>query len=190
MSIRPRGGESLAVELQRDWGLFVLRGAVVLAIGVFALARPSQFFFALVTFAVLAIVGGVLAIVHAIRLSSDHGSGRAVFFLEGLAGIVLGVIVFQYIHKTLFLAYTVALWTLFAGLAMLALVLLARATLPLAWLWGLLGAAFVAVACWLLLYPGAATLGPSFIVGLLATAVGLGLIILGLGLRTSGGSTH
>lgn len=173
-------------EAHRDWWLFVVRGLVSLAVGAFAFARPADVFFTVLAFAALAILAGILVIAHAVRLPADHGRGRWFMIAEGLAGITIGGFAFEYVHKTMFLAYTIAMWALVIGAMMLAFSIVLRREIPLAWLWGLVGIVFGILGFAIVLAPGAVTLGPSYIIGLIATIVGLGLIVLGLSLRAHG----
>ena len=81
--------------LARYWWLFLLRGLAALAFGVLALVAPAATIAVLVfTFAVFAVLSGVLAVAGAfmIRTQSDHWW---VWLLQGLAGIVLGVLTFR-----------------------------------------------------------------------------------------------
>lgn len=167
----------------RDWWLFVVRGLVALAIGIFAFVRPADVFVTILAFAALAIIAGIVVIAHALRLPSDHASGRWLMLAEGIAGIAIGLFAFEYVHKTMFLAYTVAFWAIVSGVMMLAFATVLRREIPLAWLWGLIGVIFAVLGFAIVLYPGAIALGPSYIVGLIATIVGVGFIVLGLSLR-------
>lgn len=183
MGIQPAAAQPLAVTLQRDWWLVSLRGLIILAFGLFALARPSEFFGAMLAFAALALLGGIIAIIHALRVT-DHSGGRTILFLEGIAGVVIGVFVFEYIRKTMFLAYSVALWAIVIGIVLIALSLALGKAIRLAWLGTVVGIIFVVLGVAIVFDPRAVTLGPSYIVGIVAAVVGLGQIVLGLGLRS------
>jgi uncharacterized membrane protein HdeD (DUF308 family) len=81
--------------LAKYWWVFLLRGLAALAFGVLAFVAPAATIAALVlTFAVFAVVSGVLAIAGAISLrkESDHWW---VWLLQGIAGVVLGVLTFR-----------------------------------------------------------------------------------------------
>jgi len=77
------------------WWVFLLRGLAALAFGVLALVAPAATIAALVfTFAVFAVASGLFAVVGAlmIRTASTHWW---VWLLQGVAGIVLGVLTFR-----------------------------------------------------------------------------------------------
>ena len=80
--------------LSRNWWATVLRGLLAIGVGILAWSRPEIFWASLVlVFGVYAIVDGVFAIVAAI---TGETRDRAFHLLEGLLGIVVGVIVFLY----------------------------------------------------------------------------------------------
>lgn len=81
--------------LAKYWWVFLLRGLAALAFGILAFVAPAATIAALVlTFAVFAVVSGVLAIAGAfsLRAESDHWW---VWLLQGIAGVVLGVLTFR-----------------------------------------------------------------------------------------------
>lgn len=81
--------------LAKYWWVFLLRGLAALAFGVLAVVSPARTIGALVfVFAAFAIASGVLALIGAfqIRTESDHWW---VWLLQGIAGIVLGVLTFR-----------------------------------------------------------------------------------------------
>ena len=69
-------------------------GLLAIGVGILAWTRPEVFWVSLVlVFGVYAVVDGVFAIVAAI---TGETRDRALHFLEGVLGIVVGVIVFVY----------------------------------------------------------------------------------------------
>src|SRR5215216_4375870 len=80
--------------LSRNWWATVLRGLLAFGVGILAWTRPEIFWASLVLiFAVYAIVDGLFAIVAAIK---GETRDRALHLLEGVLGIVVGVIIFLY----------------------------------------------------------------------------------------------
>ncbi|MCU0621473.1 MAG: HdeD family acid-resistance protein [Gemmatimonadales bacterium] len=81
--------------LAKYWWVFLLRGLAALAFGILAVVSPLRTLGALVlVFASFAIASGVLALIGAfqIRRESEHWW---VWLLQGIAGIVLGVLTFR-----------------------------------------------------------------------------------------------
>jgi len=81
--------------LAKYWWVFLLRGLAAIAFGVLALVAPAATIAALVfIFAVFALASGVLAVAGALALrkESDHWW---VWLLQGVVGIVVGVLTFR-----------------------------------------------------------------------------------------------
>jgi uncharacterized membrane protein HdeD (DUF308 family) len=82
--------------LTRNWWVYALRGVVAIIFGVLALALPGTTILALVlVFGVYALFDGVLAVVAAFRIRKVVDQWWVVL-LEGLAGILVGIIALVY----------------------------------------------------------------------------------------------
>ena len=160
----------------------LVRGLVALAVGIYAFARPGQLFTTVLVFGALAVVAGILAIVHAVGLPPEHAAGRWPLLGEGIVGLAAGTLAFEFVRHTIFLAYTLGGWAIAVGAGILGTAGLLRSVIPFAWLWALVGIAIAALGLGIVLDPRAATLGPAYLLGAIATAIGVGHVILGFGL--------
>ena len=145
----------MAVTVRHHWWLFLLRGIVAIVFGVLALAWPGATLALLTAFiAAYALVDGIVALMYAFQLRPTFDRWWALL-IQGLISAAFGVLAF--INPALSVAYIVimvALWMLFASIA---LFLLARAQRAMGGSsgWSILGAilsltlAVVAIA-----YPG------------------------------------
>ena len=80
--------------LSRNWWATVLRGLLAFGVGILAWTRPEIFWASLVlVFAVYAVVDGLFAIAAAVK---GETRDRVLHLLEGVLGIVVGLVVFLY----------------------------------------------------------------------------------------------
>src|SRR5512139_3675018 len=81
-------------KFSRNWWMFALRGVVAIIFGVVAFARPGQALQALVLlFGAYALVDGIFAISAGIASRRYFERWWAVL-LEGMAGVVIGLLTF------------------------------------------------------------------------------------------------
>jgi len=121
--------------LRRIWWLPVVRGVVLLVLGLLMLVQPLATVSALVwVFGAFAVVDGLVSVAQWLANRREPGAGWWV--LEGLAGIVFGVIAFVWTGATVtVLFYLVALWALVLGvLAVFGAAVLYRAR-DVGWHW-------------------------------------------------------
>jgi uncharacterized membrane protein HdeD (DUF308 family) len=101
--------------LAANWWTFLLRGiaAVLFGLAVFFWPRETPFDL-LIFFGSYALVDGILALVAGIRNSGD---GRWLLLVEGVLGVVAGLIGFLWPEETvLVLPYVIAAWAIFTGI--------------------------------------------------------------------------
>jgi uncharacterized membrane protein HdeD (DUF308 family) len=107
--------------LAKNWWAFALRGLLGILFGIIAFALPGVTMLSLViVFAAYAIMDGVFAIIAAVR-AAEHHQRWTLFLLEGVIGILAGVLAFLWPALTIVVFITlVAFWALFTGGLMLA----------------------------------------------------------------------
>ena len=109
-----RGGGT--VLLARNWWALALRGLAAILFGIAALVVPHIALVVLIAlFGAYALVDGVFAIVSAVRAAERHMRWWPLL-VEGLAGIVVGVLTFVWPGLTaLVLLYFIASWAIVTG---------------------------------------------------------------------------
>jgi uncharacterized membrane protein HdeD (DUF308 family) len=122
------------------WWLFLIRGLLALALG---LAMPWFPLVSLLAIAILfgayAFVDGIVAIVAAVRMHHIDGAWWWLV-LEGILGIVVGVITFFYPGITIVgLAYLLGAWAIITGVLGIGSAIRLRQSIPSEVLWIVLG---------------------------------------------------
>ena len=173
-----------------SWWALVLRGLVAILFGLAALFWPGLILAVLIVFfGAYALVDGVFAIIAAFR-SSRGGMRRPLLLIEGVIGILFGLLALFWPGLTaLALLYFVALWAILSGIARIAMAILLRRDIENEWSIALSGVLSVILGIVLILLPGAGLLAYTWLIGLLALAVGIALIYYAFrvrGQRTSG----
>jgi len=170
--------------LARNWWALVLRGVLALIFGAFLLFDPGLALSSLVlVFGIYLLVDGAFAVVAAIRAAAHH-ERWGLLLLEGICGIVLGLVA---LGAPLF-AVTVwitlmAIWAIITGALMLAAAFRLHSGHG-NWLMGLGG---VASLVWGVLLFAAPLLGAVVLtiwLGAYAVVFGIAMIALGLRLRS------
>lgn len=176
--------DRLSAELRRIWWVPVVRGLVILLLGLFMLARPLESVRALVwVFGVFAVVDGVLVVVQSF---ADRRSGAFWWeLLGGLVEIAIGVVLVLWPAPTAtVLFYFAAGWVAAVGVfAVIASIVLYRAE-EVAWYWvlafGLVNLLFGIV---LLANPQTSVTVIVVLIGLFACVGGVLLVVSGLSTR-------
>lgn len=125
----------MAALLARNWWALAIRGAAAIVFAILAFALPSITLAVLVIlFGAYAFVDGVFAIVSAIRALQGHRPWGS-FLIEGIVGIVIGLITFFVPGVTLaFLIALVAIWAIVTGIFEIAAAIRLRRHVPGEWL--------------------------------------------------------
>lgn len=148
------------------------RGVLAIALGVLALSHPGIATLLVVAFAVFVIADGAIRIILALR-GVTHDPAWSLHILEGIVGIVIGVVALRIVHGLITLTWTIAEWAGIVGILSLAFAGIAWQRLHNAWMWALTGIValvFAVVLIW-------ATFG-----GVQATGYALGVFGLLYGL--------
>lgn len=170
--------------LRRIWWLPVLRGVVLLVLGLLMLVQPLGTVKALVwVFGIFAIVDGLVAIAQWLGNRKDPGAGW--WLISGLVGIAFGVIAVVWTGPTAqVIFYLIALWVLVLGiLAVIAAVVLYRARY-IGWHW-VLTFGLIAFLFGLLLI-----MNPQTSVSVIVVLLGLFAFVGGVVLVVSGFATR
>jgi uncharacterized membrane protein HdeD (DUF308 family) len=120
----------------RYWWLFLIRGLVALALGVFALMYPG----AALAGAVLLIgaflfVDGIVALAKAVQIMRSDAHWW-VLLLEGIAGIAAGIVIFMWPGISLLsLAYVIGYWAIISGAFAIGSAVRLRTHVPGEWLY-------------------------------------------------------
>ena len=175
-----------------SWWALVLRGLVAILFGLAALFWPGLILTVLIIlFGAYALVDGVLAIIAAFR-SSGRGMRRPLLLIEGVIGILFGLeALFLPGLTALALLYIIAFWAILSGIARIAMAFMLRREIENEWSIALSGVLSVILGIVLILLPGAGLLAYTWLIGLLALALGIALIYYAFrvrGQRRSGSS--
>jgi uncharacterized membrane protein HdeD (DUF308 family) len=175
-----------------SWWVLALRGLVAILFGLAALLWPGLILAILIVlFGAYALVDGVLAVIAAFR-SSRHGMRRPLLLIEGALGILFGILALFWPGLTaLALLYIVAFWAILSGIARITMAIMLRREIENEWSIALSGVLSVILGIVLILLPGAGLLAYTWLIGILALAVGIALIYYAFrvrGQRTSGSS--
>jgi uncharacterized membrane protein HdeD (DUF308 family) len=173
-----------AQTMQRSWSALLFRGILAIILGIIALVAPGIALLALIiVFGAYAFLDGILAVVVALRERRvlPHWGWLLV---EGMAGIVLGVVAFVWPFETaLILLFIVAAWAIVTGVMEIGAAFALRD-----WLIGLAGVLSVAFGILLLARPGAGLLSILWLLGIYALVFGVILIVHAFQLRARSAS--
>ena len=160
-----------------SWWVLALRGLVAILFGLAALFWPGLALAVLIVlFGAYALVDGILAIIAAFR-SSGRGMRRSLLLIEGAIGILFGIVALFWPDLTaLTLLYIIAFWAIVGGIARIVMAIMLRREIENEWSIGLSGVLSVILGLVLMLLPGAGLLAYTWLIGLLALALGIALI--------------
>lgn len=175
----------LATMLARNWWSLVLRGIAGIIFGLVALIWPGLTLTVLIIwFGAYVLVDGIFAIAAGIR-AVEHRTDYWVLFVEGLAGIVIGIVTFLWPGLTaLAFLYLIAVWALVTGVLELGAAFHPNVSGTPRWLYGLSGVASIIFGILLVVFPGTGALTILWLIG--AYAIIFGIILIALGLRLHG----
>jgi uncharacterized membrane protein HdeD (DUF308 family) len=166
----------------QNWGMFVLRGILALALGVFAFAAPGPTLAALIfVFAVYFIVDGILAIAFG---ATAPGGPQWLLVIAGILGIALGAYTLVSPQVTaVALVLIIGAFAIVRGVAEVGTAIYLRNVIQNMWLYVLSGIVSIAFGTYLIVAPGDGALAVLFVIGFYALFAGVTYIALGLRLR-------
>lgn len=168
----------------RTWWAVALRGLLSIIFGALVLIWPETGVKALVLlFGAFVLLDGVFAIISAIRGRGEHSQWWLVL-LEGIAGIVFGVLTFGWPRITaLVLILLIAAWAIITGIVEIAAAIILRKELEGEWMLVLGGILSLALGVLLAIFPEAGAVAVAWLIGAYAVLFGVLLIALALRLR-------
>jgi uncharacterized membrane protein HdeD (DUF308 family) len=171
-------------KFSRNWWMFAVRGVVAIIFGVVAFARPEQALQALVlVFGAYALVDGIFAMFAGIAARGYFERWWAVL-LEGLAGVVIGLLTFFWPNITaLVLVYFIAAWALITGIFEIVAAIQLRRVITGEWMLILSGLLSILFGVLLFVFPGAGAVSVIWMIGIYAVVFGILEIIFAFRLR-------
>ena len=168
----------------RSWWLYALRGVAAIIFGVLAFISPAAAVLALVLiFGIYAIADGVLAVFAAFRMRKDF-SHWWVVLLEGLAGILVGIIAVVYPALTAgALLLLIAFWAIFTGIMEIIAAIRLRYEIKNEWLLILSGILSVVLGVLLVAFPLSGSLALVWMIGFYAVFFGVLMLFLAFKVR-------
>jgi len=166
----------------QNWGMYVVRGILALALGVLAFAAPGPTLAALIfVFAAYAIVDGIFAI--GLGIAAPGGS-RWLLVIGGILGIVIGVYTAVSPQVTaVALVLLIGAFAIVRGVAEVGSAIWLRNVITNAWLYVLSGVVSIVFGTYLIVSPGDGAFAVLFVIGFYALFAGVTYLALGLRLR-------
>ena len=170
--------------LSRYWWVLAIRGVAAILFGVAAFVWPGITLAVLVLlFGAYALVDGIFAVIAGIATRKEQERWW-MMVLEGLIGIVIGVVTFLYPNITaLALLYFIAAWSILTGAFEVAAAIRLRKEIEGEWLLALAGIASIIFGVLLVIQPGAGALALIWLIGAYAIVFGILMLVLAFRLR-------
>jgi uncharacterized membrane protein HdeD (DUF308 family) len=174
----------MAADLARNWWLLALRGLAGILFGIGAFVWPGATLAALViVFGAYVFVDGIFAVVAGIGMRRQLSLWWLVL-LEGVAGIILGVLTFDSPDTTALILLTIiAAWSIVTGVFEIATALRIRTMIANEWLMILSGIVSIIFGVLLLAQPGAGAIAIVWLLGAYALLFGMLTLMFALRLR-------
>lgn len=172
-----------------NWWALLFRGIFAVLFGLAALIWPGLTLFVLIVmYGAYALVDGIFAVIAGIRAGS--GSRRTLLVIEGVIGILAGLIVLTWPDKSaLFVLYVIAFWAIFGGILRIVAAISLRREIDNEWAMVLGGILSIIFGLVLAVLPGVGLLSLAWLIGIFALGVGATLIVLAFRLRRHGSVT-
>jgi len=171
--------------LARYWWVVAVRGVAAVLFGLLAIIWPEITVTVLVLlFGAYALVDGVLALFTALFGGRSAEGRRLWLALEGVAGVLIGVLTFLWPGiTTLVLLWLIAAWVLVTGVIEIVAAVRLRREIEGEWLLALSGVLSVVFGILLVIWPTAGAVTVVWLIGIYAMVFGIALIALSLRLR-------
>jgi uncharacterized membrane protein HdeD (DUF308 family) len=175
---------SAFTQLFRNWWIVAVRGVLAIVFGILALIWPDTTKLALVLlFGAFALVDGFSATAAGIALAPYFKRWWALL-LEGLTGILIGVLTFSWPNVTgLILLYFIAAWAVITGIFEIVAAIEFRNVVSREWAMVLGGILSVLLGVLLFAFPSAGAVGVVWLIGVYAIVFGIIELIAAFHLR-------
>jgi uncharacterized membrane protein HdeD (DUF308 family) len=172
------------------WWAILIRGVAAVIFGVLAVVWPAITLLALVIlFGAYAIVDGVFSLISAVR--GVPGESRVWLALTGVLGIVIGVVAFAWPGITeLVLLMLIAAWAIVTGVFQIISAVRLRRVIEAEWLFILRGVVAVLFGLVIVARPAAGALAVVWLIGIMALAYGVVLVLVAFQARKMGHHGH
>jgi uncharacterized membrane protein HdeD (DUF308 family) len=172
----------MVTNLSRSWWVLILRGLAAIVFGVLAYLWPGLTFTVLVLlFGAYALWDGVFALIGALRHESSR---RWALVLEGIAGIVAGLVTFLWTGAaTVALLFIIAVWAVVTGVMEIAAAIRLREEIHGELFLMLMGLLSVVFGVAIVIYPAAGLLAITWMIAAYAILFGILQIVLGFRVR-------
>ena len=174
----------MASDLARNWWLLALRGVAGILFGIVALVWPESTLAALVlVFGAYVFVDGIFALIAGIGMRRQMDRWW-LLILEGVAGIILGLLTFRSPDTTaLILLLFIATWSIITGVFEIAMAARLRKMIPNEWLLIVSGVVSIIFGALLIAQPDASAISIVWLLGAYALLFGI-LTLLAFRLRS------
>lgn len=173
---RPRVPMTGANDTLHRVGIAV-RGGVAIALGLLALYYRVYSTLLVTAFVAFAVIDGIVRLVIALR-STGRDKAWLIHALEGVVGIVFGIIAFNVARSLISLTWTVAEWAFGIGVLTVIFAAVVWGRIHDAWLWMLAGLLLIALGAALLWFTLGGVLAPGIALGLFAIIYGIVSLII------------
>jgi uncharacterized membrane protein HdeD (DUF308 family) len=172
-------------QLFRNWWMLALRGMLTIVFGLLALIWPDTTKLVLVLlFGAFALVDGIFAVAVGIASYGYFERWWAVL-LEGLTGIVIGILTFVWPNITaLALLYFISAWAVITGIFEIVAAIKFRHVIPGEWAMIFNGILSVLLGALLCVFPAAGEVGLAWLIGIYAMTFGIMEMIFAFRLRS------
>jgi uncharacterized membrane protein HdeD (DUF308 family) len=183
----------MAADLARNWWLLALRGVSGIVFGIVAFVWPESTLAALVlVFGAYVFVDGILAVVAGIGMRRLMNRWWLIV-LEGVAGIILGVLTFRSPDITALVLLTliaalIAAWSVLTGVLEIATAVRIRTMIANEWLLILSGVVSIAFGVLLIAQPTSGAISIVWLLGGYALLFGILTLMLAMRVRGMRGS--
>ena len=177
----------MLAELARNWWILAIRGVAAILFGIGAFLWPEITLTVLVLlFGAYALVDGIFAVIAGIAARKQQERWW-MMILEGIAGIIIGVLTFLYPSITaLVLLFFIAAWAIVTGAFEIAAAIRLRREIEGEWLLILAGILSIIFGVLLVILPGPGALALIWLIGSYAIVFGILMLVLAFRLRSLG----
>jgi uncharacterized membrane protein HdeD (DUF308 family) len=174
----------MASDLARNWWLLALRGVLGILFGIAAFVWPESTLAALVlVFGAYVFIDGIFAVVAGVGMRRQLSRWWLVL-LEGVAGIILGLLTFRSPDITaLVLVTLIAAWSIITGIFEIATAVRLRKLIANEWLLILSGVVSIIFGILLFAQPGAGAVSIVWLLAVYALLFGILTLMLAFRLR-------